>query len=114
MSKKHLVENGPVTLTDANRLYMYALLRQAVGCGRQVFMPRVLEVLAEAGLTPENLGFESAEALFSKLGDFCQLTTFKGGRHYVTVTPRADWDDALVAAEESKKPAGKGGKPWKR
>ena len=114
MSKKHLVENGPVTLTDANRLYMYALLRQAVGCGRQVFMPRVLEVLAEAGLTPENLGFESAEALFSKLGDFCQLTTFKGGRHYVTVTPRADWDDALVAAGESKKPAGKGGKPWKR
>ena len=114
MSKKHLVENGPVTLTDANRLYMYALLRQAVGCGRQVFMPLVLEVLAEAGLTPENLGFESAEALFSKLADFCQLTTFKGGRHYVTVTPRADWDDALVAAEESKKPAGKGGKPWKR
>lgn len=114
MSKKHLVENGPVTLTDANRLYMYALLRQAVGCGRQVFMPRVLEVLAKAGLTPENLGFESAEALFSKLGDFCQLTTFKGGRHYVTVTPRADWNDALVAAEESKKPAGKGGKPWKR
>lgn len=114
MSKKHLVENGPVTLTDANRLYMYALLRQAVGCGRQVFMPRVLEALAEAGLTPENLGFESAEALFSKLGDFCQLTTFKGGRHYVTVTPRADWDDALAAAEESKKPAGKGGKPWKR
>lgn len=113
MSKKHLVENGPVTLTDANRLYMYALLRQAVGCGRQVFMPRVLEALAEAGLTPENLGFESAEALFSKLGDFCQLTTFKGGRHYVTVTPRADWDDALAATEESKKPAGKGGKPWK-
>lgn len=114
MSKKHLVENGPVTLTDANRLYMYALLRQAVGCGRQVFMPRVLEALAEAGLTPESLGFESVEALFSKLGDFCQLTTFKGGRHYVTVTPRADWDDALVAAEESKKPADKGGKPWKR
>ena len=114
MSKKHLVENGPATLTDANRLYMYALLRQAVGCGRQVFMPRVLEVLAEAGLTPENLGFESAEALFSKLGDFCQLTTFKGGRHYVTVTPRADWDDAIAAAGESKKPAGKGGKPWKR
>ena len=113
MSKKHLVENGPVTLTDANRLYMYALLRQAVGCGRQVFMPRVLEVLAEAGLTPENLGFESAEALFAKLGDFCQLTTFKGGRHYVTVTSRADWDDALAAAGESKKPAGKGGKPWK-
>ena len=114
MAKKHLVNDGPVTLTDANKLYLYALLKQAVGCGRQVFMPHVLEALADAGITPENLGFESAEALFGKLGDFCQLTTFKGGRHYVTVTPRADWDEALAAAEESKKPTGKGGKPWKR
>ena len=114
MAKKHLTEEGPVTLTEANKLYLYALLRDAVGCGRQAFMPRVLEALGEAGITPENLGYDDAEALFAKLGDFCQLTTFKGGRHYVTVTPRADWDEALAAAEESKKPTGKGGKPWKR
>ncbi len=114
MAKKHLTEEGPVTLTEANKLYLYALLRDAVGCGRQAFMPRVLEALGEAGITPENLGYDDAEALFAKLGDFCQLTTFKGGRHYVTVTPRADWDEALTAAEESKKPTGKGGKPWKR
>ena len=114
MAKKHLTEEGPVTLTEANKLYLYALLRDAVGCGRQAFMPRVLEALGEAGITPENLGYNDAEALFAKLGDFCQLTTFKGGRHYVTVTPRADWDEALAAAEESKKPTGKGGKPWKR
>lgn len=114
MARKHLTEEGPVTLTDANKLYLYSLLRESVGCGRQVFMPRVLEALGQAGLAPENLGYESAEALFAKLGDFCQLTTFKGGRHYVTVTPRADWDEALAAAEESKRPTGKGGKPWKR
>lgn len=114
MAKKHLTEEGPVTLTEANKLYLYALLRDTVGCGRQAFMPRVLEALGEAGITPENLGYDDAEALFAKLGDFCQLTTFKGGRHYVTVTPRADWDEALAAAEESKKPTGKGGKPWKR
>lgn len=114
MAKKHLTEEGPVTLTEANKLYLYALLRDAVGCGRQAFMPRVLEALGETGITPENLGYDDAEALFAKLGDFCQLTTFKGGRHYVTVTPRADWDEALAAAEESKKPTGKGGKPWKR
>ena len=114
MAKKRAIDEGPVTLTDANKLYLYALLRDAVGCGRQVFMPRVLEALGQAGITPDNLGYESAEALFSKLGDLCQLTTFKGGRHYVTVTPRADWDEALAAAEESKKPTGKGGKPWKR
>lgn len=114
MAKKHLTEEGPVTLTEANKLYLYALLRDAVGCGRQAFMPRVLEALGETGITPENLGYDDAEALFAKLGDFCQLTTFKGGRHYVTVTPRADWDEALAAAEESKKPTGKSGKPWKR
>ena len=114
MAKKHLTEEGPVTLTEANKLYLYALLRDAVGCERQAFMPRVLEALGETGITPENLGYDDAEALFAKLGDFCQLTTFKGGRHYVTVTPRADWDEALAAAEESKKPTGKGGKPWKR
>lgn len=114
MAKKHLTEEGPVTLTEANKLYLYALLRDTVGCGRQAFMPRVLEALGETGITPENLGYDDAEALFAKLGDFCQLTTFKGGRHYVTVTPRADWDEALAAAEESKKPTGKGGKPWKR
>lgn len=114
MAKKHLTEEGPVTLTEANKLYLYALLRDTVGCGRQAFMPRVLEALGETGITPESLGYDDAEALFAKLGDFCQLTTFKGGRHYVTVTPRADWDEALAAAEESKKPTGKGGKPWKR
>lgn len=114
MAKKRLTEEGPVTLTEANKLYLYALLRDAVGCGRQAFMPRVLEALGETGITPENLGYDDAEALFAKLGDLCQLTTFKGGRHYVTVTPRADWDEALAAAEESKKPTGKGGKPWKR
>ena len=114
MAKKH-VEEGPVALTEANKLYLYRLLRDAVGCGRQVFMPRVLEALAEQGITPENLGHADGPALFAKLGDFCQLTTFKGGRYYVTVTPRADWDASLDAAEKAKGQAGgKPGKPWKR
>ena len=52
MAKKHLVNDDPVTLTDANKLYLYSLLRQAVGCGRQVFMPRVLEALAAGELEP--------------------------------------------------------------
>ena len=55
MAKK-IVDDLPVSLTEANKLYLYRLLRDAIGCGRQEFMPRVLEALEQAGITPENLG----------------------------------------------------------
>lgn len=114
MAKRH-IDDGPVALTDANRLYLYKLLGEALGIGRQAFLPRALEALAQEGITPENLGHPDAQALFSALSDFCQLTAFKGGRFYVTVTRREDWDQALAAAETPRQSgAGKGGKPWKR
>lgn len=114
MAKRH-IDDGPVALTDANRLYLYKLLGEALGIGRQTFLPRALEALAAEGITPENLGHPDAQALFSALSDFCQLTAFKGGRFYVTVTRREDWDQALAATEAPRQGgAGKGGKPWKR
>lgn len=114
MAKRH-IDDGPVALTDANRLYLYKLLGEALGIGRQTFLPRALEALAAEGITPENLGHPDAQALFSTLSDFCQLTAFKGGRFYVTVTRREDWDQALAATEAPRQgSAGKGGKPWKR
>ncbi len=114
MAKRH-IDDGPVALTDANRLYLYKLLGEALGIGRQTFLPRALEALAAEGITPENLGHPDAQALFSTLSDFCQLTAFKGGRFYVTVTRREDWDQVLAATEAPRQgSAGKGGKPWKR
>ena len=114
MAKRH-IDDGPVALTDANRLYLYKLLGEALGIGRQTFLPRALEALAAEGITPENLGHPDAQALFSTLSDFCQLTAFKGGRFYVTITRREDWDQALAATEAPRQgSAGKGGKPWKR
>lgn len=114
MAERH-IDDGPVALTDANRLYLYKLLSEALGIGRQAFLPHALEALAQEGITPENLGHPDAQALFSALSDFCQLTAFKGGRFYVTVTRREDWDQALAAAETPRQSgAGKGGKPWKR
>lgn len=114
MAKRH-IDDGPVALTDANRLYLYKLLGEALGIGRQTFLPRALEALAAEGITPENLGHPDAQALFSTLSDFCQLTAFKGGRFYVTVTRREDWDQVLAVAEAPRQGgAGKGGKPWKR
>ena len=112
MAKRH-IDDGPVALTDANRLYLYKLLGEALGIGRQTFLPRALEALATEGITPENLGHPDAQALFSTLSDFCQLTAFKGGRFYVTITRREDWDQALAATEAPRQgSAGKGGKPW--
>lgn len=114
MAKRH-IDDGPVALTDANRLYLYKLLGEALGIGRQTFLPRALEALAAEGITPENLGHPDAQALFSTLSDFCQLTAFKGGRFYVTITRREDWDQALAATEAPRQgSAAKGGKPWKR
>lgn len=112
---------GPVQLTPANKLYLYQLLGESIGIGKQTFSTRALEALAEQEITPESLGHESAQSLFEALSDFVQLTPFKGGRLYVTVLRQEEWDDALEAIgsakpEGGKQAGGKGGKgkPWKR
>ena len=99
--------------TEANKLFMYRLLRDQLGCGKQTFITRVDEVLAQDRLTAEDLGFDSTLQLLEALGaDVVKITLFKGGRAYATVLPRKDWDKAL-AAPEIKAPA-KGNKPWKK
>ena len=45
--------------TEANKLFMYRLLRDQLGCGKQTFITRVDEVLAKDRLTAEDLGFDS-------------------------------------------------------
>lgn len=112
MAKKQIVDL-PVQLTDANKLYLYRLLGNALGVGRQTFLPRAVEALEAEGITPEGLGHATAQDLFASLDEVCELTAFKGGRFYVTVTRNETFDTALAAGDESKKSAGKG-KPWKR
>lgn len=112
MAKKQIVDL-PVQLTDANKLYLYRLLSNALGIGRQAFLPRAVEALEAEGITPEGLGHTTAQDLFAALDGVCELTAFKGGRFYVTVTRNETFDAALAAGDESKKSGGKG-KPWKR
>lgn len=112
MTKKQIVDL-PVQLTDANKLYLYRLLSNALGIGRQTFLPRAVEALEAEGITPEGLGHTTAQDLFATLDGVCELTAFKGGRFYVTVTRNETFDAALAAGDESKKNGGKG-KPWKR
>ena len=112
MAKKQIVDL-PVQLTDANKLYLYRLLSNALGIGRQAFLPRAVKALEAEGITPEGLGHATAQDLFAALDGVCELTAFKGGRFYVTVTRNETFDAALAAGDESKKSTGKG-KPWKR
>lgn len=103
-------------LTPGNVIYLYGVLRDAIGVGKQTFITHVEAALADKRLTADDLGFDSTQALLEALGDGVKLTIFKGGRLYATLVAQPDWDAALEAA--SKKPdqksTAKGNKPWKR
>lgn len=93
------------TLSVGNHIYLYRLLSQAIGCGKQTLSPKVEEALAAERMTAEDLGFESTRDLLEELDDFIQLTVFKGGRIYATVIAQPAWDEALAAPEKAAKTA---------
>lgn len=97
------------TLSLGNHIYLYRLLRDAIGCGKQTFMTQVEEALAAGDMTAYDLGFESTRELLEKLNDCIKLTVFKGGRLYATVIANEAWDTALAKGEDKPK-AAKGAK----
>ena len=97
------------TLSLGNHIYLYRLLRDAIGCGKQTFMTQVEEALAAGDMTAYNLGFESTRELLEELDDCIKLTVFKGGRLYATVIANEAWDTALAKGEDKPK-AAKGAK----
>lgn len=105
---------GPVALTEGNKLYLYQLLVDSLGAGRQTFLPKAAEVLAQVQITPAALGRKDDLEVFEALSDFCTITAFKGGRFYVTVVRKPEWDAALEKAKAKPEKAQKAGKPWKR
>lgn len=97
------------TLSLGNHIYLYRLLRDAIGCGKQTFMTQVEEALAAGDMTAYDLGFESTRELREELNDCIKLTVFKGGRLYATVIANDAWDAALAKGEDKPK-AAKGAK----
>lgn len=97
------------TLSLGNHIYLYRLLRDAIGCGKQTFMTQVEETLAAGDMTAYDLGFESTRELLEELDDCIKLTVFKGGRLYATVIANEAWDAALAKGEDKPK-AAKGAK----
>ena len=97
------------TLSLGNHIYLYRLLRDAIGCGKQTFMTQVEEALAAGDMAAYDLGFESTRELLEELDDRIKLTVFKGGRLYATVIANEAWDAALAKGEDKPK-AAKGAK----
>lgn len=97
------------TLSLGNHIYLYRLLRDAIGCGKQTFMTQVEEALAAGDMAAYDLGFESTRELLEELDDCIKLTVFKGGRLYATVIANKAWDAALAKGEDKPK-AAKGAK----
>lgn len=97
------------TLSLGNHIYLYRLLRDAIGCGKQTFMTQVEEALAAGDMAAYDLGFESTRELLEELDDCIKLTVFKGGRLYATVIANEAWDAALAKGEDKPK-ADKGAK----
>ena len=96
-------------LSPGNHIYLYRLLRDAIGCGKQTFMTQVEEALAAGDMAAYDLGFESTRELLEELDDCIKLTVFKGGRLYATVIANEAWDAALAKGEDKPK-AAKGAK----
>ena len=97
------------TLSLGNHIYLYRLLRDAIGCGRQTFMTQVEEALTAGDMAAYDLGFESTRELLEELDDCIKLTVFKGGRLYATVIANEAWDTALAKGDDKPK-AAKGAK----
>lgn len=97
------------TLSLGNHIYLYRLLRDAIGCGKQTFMTQVEEALAAGDMAAYDLGFESTRELLEELDDCIKLTVFKGGRLYATVIANEAWNAALAKGEDKPK-ATKGAK----
>ena len=93
------------TLSLGNHIYLYRLLRDAIGCGKQTFMTQVEEALAAGDVAAHDLGFESTRELLEELDDCIKLTVFKGGRLYATVIANDAWDAALAKGEDKPKTA---------
>lgn len=93
------------SLSLGNHIYLYRLLRDAIGCGKQTFMTQVEEALAAGDMAAHDLGFESTRELLEELDDCIKLTVFKGGRLYATVIANDAWDAALAKGEDKPKTA---------
>ncbi|MBQ9058912.1 MAG: hypothetical protein IJ125_06985 [Atopobiaceae bacterium] len=107
-------------MSEGNRLYLYKLLKEELGIGRQSSVSQFEDVLSADDIAPQDLECESTLELLESLDDIVKLTVFKKGRVFVTLLSHERYDAIL---ERLEKPAEKDAsdkstkakqKPWKR
>lgn len=101
-------------MTPGNRLYLYKLLSQELGVGKQTALARVGEVLEADGVWPEDLGLPDVRSLCEALPECVKMTVFKKGYVYATVIANDEYDRALELASSDADKGAASGKPWKR
>lgn len=88
------------TMTPGNRLYLYRLLADQIGVGKQVPIEQAEEVLRADDVLPQDVGFETAQAMLESdhFAGIARVDVFKKGRILVTMLPSAEMDEASEKA----------------
>ena len=98
------------SMTPGNRLYLYRLLSEELGFGKQVTIERAEEILAADDVQPADVGFESARAMMESkhFQGSARVDVFKKGRVLLTMLRNPELDGQLqeaAKAEEEKQAA---------
>ncbi len=112
------------SMTPGNRLYIYRLLSEKLGYGKQVTIERAEEVLTADDVQAADVGFDSTRTMLESkhFQGSARVEVFKKGRILVTMLRNAELDAQLLEAQKAEeekaaaktaqaaKPAGKQGK----
>ena len=91
------------SMTPGNRLYIYRLLSEKLGYGKQVTIERAEEVLAADNVQAADVGFDSARTMLESkhFQGSARVEVFKKGRILVTMLRNAELDAQLLEAQKA-------------
>ena len=91
------------SMTPGNRLYIYRLLSEKLGYGKQVTIERAEEVLTADDVQAADVGFDSARTMLESkhFQGSARVEVFKKGRILVTMLRNAELDAQLLEAQKA-------------
>lgn len=91
------------SMTPGNRLYIYRLLSEKLGYGKQVTIERAEEVLTADDIQAADVGFDSTRAMLESkhFQGSARVEVFKKGRILVTMLRNAELDAQLLEAQKA-------------
>lgn len=91
------------SMTPGNRLYIYRLLSEKLGYGKQVTIERAEEVLTANDVQAADVGFDSTRTMLESkhFQGSARVEVFKKGRILVTMLRNAELDAQLLEAQKA-------------